>query len=61
VFLAGLSSPSEPEVLLDSKSLSSMKDMDRAPEGWQFDARKGWLVIGLTHTEKGETLRIRLR
>lgn len=61
VFLAGLSSPSEPKVFIEDKPLPSTKDVDRAPEGWQYDARKGWLVIGLTHTEKGETLRIRLR
>jgi hypothetical protein len=61
VLLAGLPSSSVPEVLLEDRPLPSTKDVDRAPEGWQYDPRKGWLVIGLTHTEKGETLRIRLR
>ena len=61
VLLAGLSASSEPEVFLGGKQLPSAKEMGRAPEGWQYDAPKGWLIIGLTHTEKGERLRIRVR
>jgi len=61
ILVAGLSSRLKPEVFLNGKPLASTEDVDRVPEGWFYDSRKGWLVIALTHTAGEDTLRVRLR
>jgi hypothetical protein len=61
VLLAGLSSSLKPEVFVNGKPLASTEDVDHVPAGWLYDRRKGWLVIGLTHSPGEDNVQIRLR
>lgn len=59
LLVAGLPSPCKPEVFLSGSKLTPAKDIDRVPKGWLYLPEKGWLVIAVTHSERGDSLQIR--